>query len=73
MSKQIRLQMTALNGRIMAGHPNAQGNYITEGSHQDVTSDFMKCLIEKSEFHKGEFDIVGGDEKWSVTVKKVSP
>lgn len=68
--KQIRMQTTALTGRVLAGHPNAKGNYLTEGSRQDVTSDFMKCLIEKSEFHGGQFDIVSGEDKWVVTVTK---
>lgn len=54
----------------MAGHPNAKGNYLTEGSRQDVTSDFMKCLIEKAEFHGGSFEIHGAGEKWTVTVSK---
>ena len=70
--KPIRMQTTALTGRVMAGHPNAKGNYLTEGSRQDVTSDFMKCLIEKAEFHGGQFEIKGGDEKWTVTVTKES-
>ena len=68
--KQIRMQTTALTGRVMAGPPNAKGNYLTEGSRQDVTSDFMKCLIEKAEFHGGQFDIVSGEDRWVVTVAK---
>ena len=71
--KQIRMQTTALNGRIMAGHPDSKGKYLTEGSRQDVTSDFMKCLVEKAEFHGGEFNIIGADQKWTVTVTKVKP
>jgi hypothetical protein len=71
--KPIRMQMTALNGRMMAGHPNAAGTYITTGSRQDITSDFMKCLIQKAEFHGGGFDIEGDGEKWKVTVTKVQP
>lgn len=71
--KPIRMQVTALNGRIMAGHPDHTGKNLTEGSRQDVTSDFMKCLIQKAEFHDGVFEIVGDGQKWDVTVKQVQP
>lgn len=70
MSKKIRLAVTALTGRIIAGHENAHGTEITEGSRQDVTSDFMKALIDKAEYHGGEFDISGGGELWDVKVTK---
>lgn len=70
--KQIRMQVTALNGRIVAGHANSKGTNLTEGSRQDVTSDFMKALIDKAEHHGGTFEIVGADRKWEVTVKEVT-
>ncbi|MBD1602276.1 DUF7446 family protein [Pseudomonas typographi] len=70
MSKRIRLGVTALNGRIIAGFENATGTQITEGSRQDVTSDFMKALIDKAEHHGGTFEIAGAGEKWDVIVKK---
>ena len=72
MSKKIRLAVTALGGRVVAGHENAKGTEITEGSRQDVTSDFMKALIDKAEFHGGKFDIAGGGDHWDVTVTKRS-
>ncbi|OZY45843.1 DUF7446 family protein [Pseudomonas lundensis] len=72
MSKKIRLAVTALGGRVMAGNENAKGTEITEGSRQDVTSDFMKALIDKAEFHGGKFDISGGGDHWDVTVTKRS-
>jgi hypothetical protein len=56
MSKRIRLAVTAINGRVIAGFENAKGTQITEGSRQDVTSDFMKALIDKGEHHDGEFE-----------------
>ena len=40
------------------------------GEKQDVTSDVLRCVIEKAEFHGGTFEIEGGDEKWTVTVVK---
>ncbi|RJX83459.1 hypothetical protein [Pseudomonas sp. LS-2] len=70
MSKKIRLAVTALTGRVIAGHENARGTEITEGSRQDVTSDFMKALIDKAEYHGGKFEIGGGGEFWDVTVIK---
>ncbi len=73
MSKTIRLGVTALTGRIIAGFENAKGTEITEGSRQDVTSDFMKALIDKAEYHGGEFDISGGGEFWDVKVSKREP
>ncbi|MDH2187414.1 hypothetical protein N5K35_27385 [Pseudomonas sp. GD03651] len=70
--KKIRIAVTALAGRVIAGTENAKGNAITEGSRQDVTSDFMKAVIDKAEYHGGSFVIEGGDRKWEVTVKEAS-
>jgi len=72
MSKRIRLAVTAINGRIIAGHENSKSDAITEGSRQDVTSDFMKALIDKAEYHGGAFDIAGGGDHWDVIVTKRS-
>lgn len=69
--KRIRLAVTALTGRIVAGFQNAKGDNITEGSRQDLTSDFMKALIDKAEYHGGSFEIKGDSQKWNVTVEKV--
>jgi hypothetical protein len=74
MSKPIRLQVTALGGRIFAGHPNKAGTNITEGSRHDVTSDFMHCLLQKAEHHGGGgFEIHGGDRVWEVSIKELEP
>lgn len=70
MSNQIRLAVTALGGRVMAGKANSKGTELLPASRQDVTSDFMKALIDKASYHKGSFDIVSGDDKWDVTVTK---
>ncbi|WP_433886641.1 DUF7446 family protein [Pseudomonas vranovensis] len=69
--KKIRIAVTALAGRIIAGLEAAKGNAITEGSRQDVTSDFMKAVIDKAEYHGGSFVIEGDDQRWEVTVEKV--
>lgn len=73
MAKRIRLAVTALTGSVIAGIESIKGNAITEGSRQDVTSDFMKALIDKADYHGGAFDITGADQKWQVTVSKVQP
>lgn len=69
--KPIRMQVTALGGRIMAGHPNKAGTQLTEGSRQDVTSDFMKCLLQKAEHHGDGFEIHGDGKSWEVTVREL--
>lgn len=71
--KEIRMQMTALQGRMVAGHPDKTGRNLTTGSRQDITSDFMKCVIQKAEFHGGTFEIEGNGRKWEVVVKEVTP
>lgn len=69
--KTIRLAVTALAGRVIAGIESVKGNAITEGSSQDVTSDFMKSLIDKAEWHGGSFEIEGAGRKWVATVTEV--
>jgi len=68
---RIRLAVTALTGTIMAGKANAAGTELLSSSRQDVTSDFMKALIQKADYHGGEFVIRGEGEQWDVSVKKV--
>lgn len=69
--KPIRMQLTALTGRVMAGHADSKGTNLTEGSRQDVTSDFMKVLVQKAEFHNGSFEVQGAGRKWDVVVTEV--
>ncbi|WP_262074650.1 hypothetical protein [Variovorax sp. N23] len=64
-----RIACTALTGRIVQGRVNAAGNAFT-GEKKDITSDVLKAVIDKAEFHGGEFEIASGDEKWTVTVTK---
>lgn len=71
--KPIRIAVTALTGRIVAGNENAKGDGITEFSRQDCTSDFMKAVIDKADFHGGSFEIQGGNRKWNVAVTEVKP
>ncbi len=60
-----------LTGRIYQGRVNSAGTAFV-GKKRDVTSDVLRSVIEKAEFHKGGFEIEGGGEKWKVTVTKVT-
>ena len=64
-----RLACSPLTGTIFLGTVNQDGNAFT-GTKADVTSDFLRAVIEKAEYHGGQFDIQAGNEKWVVTVTK---
>lgn len=40
------------------------------GEKLDVTSDVLRAVVEKAEYHGGSFEIQAGDQKWTVTVTK---
>jgi hypothetical protein len=60
--KGIRLGVTALTGSVKAGIPN-KDNSSFKGGGCDVTGDFLRCIIEKAEFHGGTFDIQDTERK----------
>lgn len=62
--------VSPLTGRIFQGRVNTKLNAFV-GQKKDVTSDILRCVIEKAEFHGGSFDITAGDKKWIVTVQEV--
>lgn len=64
-----RLACSPLTGTIFLGTVNKDGNAFI-GTAADVTSDFLRAVIEKAEYHGGQFDIQAGNEKWIVTVTK---
>ena len=64
-----RIACSPLTGRIHIGQVNKAGTAFV-GDKRDVTSDVLRAVIEKAEFHGGTFDIEGGSNKWSVTVTK---
>ena len=64
-----RLACSPLTGTIFLGTVNKDGNAFI-GAKTDVTSDFLRTVIEKAEYHGGQFDIQTGNEKWVVTVTK---
>ena len=64
-----RISCSPLTGRIFRGRVNRAGDAFV-GEKQDVTSDVLRAVVEKADFHGGGFVIEGGSEKWVVTVKK---
>ena len=64
----IRIATSPLTGRIYRGRVNASGTAFI-GQKQDVTSDVLRAVIEKAEYHGGTFEIEAGTaKKWTVTV-----
>ena len=57
-----------LSGRIYSGRTNKASTAFV-GANQDVTSEVLKALIDKAEYHGGTFEIEGGGKKWTVTVR----
>ncbi|HEX3163094.1 MAG TPA: hypothetical protein VHQ92_11005 [Pseudolabrys sp.] len=67
----MRIATSPLTGRIQAGRVNKAGTAFV-GDKRDITSDVLRAVIEKAEFHGGQFDIESSDGgKWVVTVSKV--
>lgn len=66
-----RIATSPLTGRIFSGRINKAGDAFV-GEKRDVTSDVLRAVIEKAEFHGGTFDIEGGDQKWVVTITKAT-
>lgn len=64
-----RIAVSPLTGRIFQGRVNKAGTAFVAGK-RDVTSDVLRAVIEKAEFHGGTFEIEGGDKKWTVTVSE---
>lgn len=64
-----RIACSPLTGRIFSGRVSKDGMHFV-GEKRDVTSDVLKALVEKSEFHGGTFEIKGDGKKWTVTVKE---
>ena len=62
--------VSPLTGRIFQGRTNKAGNAFV-GEKQDVTSEVLRAVIEKAEFHGGTFEVEGGARRWSVVVSEV--
>lgn len=66
-----RIGVSPLTGRVFRGRVNKAGNAFV-GEKQDITSDVLRAVIEKAEFHGGTFEVEGGGVKYTVTVRKES-
>ena len=66
-----RIALSALTGRIFQGSVDKTGTAFV-GEKTDVTSDVLKAIIEKAEFHGGSFDIEGGTDRWLVTITRTT-
>ncbi|MBP8821725.1 MAG: hypothetical protein KBH08_06445 [Brachymonas sp.] len=65
-----RIVCSPLTGRISSGRVHKSGQYFV-GQKSDVTSDVLRAVIEKAEFHGGKFDVAASDgQKWIVSVVK---
>ncbi len=64
-----RIGVSPLTGRIFMGAVNKAGTVFV-GQKRDITSDVLRAVIEKAEYHGGTFDIAAGADRWLVTVTK---
>ena len=65
-----RIATSPLTGRIHIGRVNESGDCFV-GEKRDVTSDVLRAVVEKAEYHGGSFDIEAGDRRWIVTVEEL--
>ena len=54
----MTLAVSPLTGAIYSGRVNPKTD-MWIGEKKDVTSDFLRCVIKKAEFHGGSFEIRG--------------
>lgn len=64
-----RIACSPLTGRIQQGRLNKAQNAFV-GEPTDVTSDVLRAVIEKAEYHGGPFLVSAGDELWDVVITK---
>lgn len=67
----MTLGVSQLTGTVFSGRLNKAGN-LWVGKRTDITSDFLKCVLEKAHFHGGSFEIRGVESGtvYVVTVTK---
>jgi hypothetical protein len=64
-----RIGVSPLTGRIFSGRTNKAGTAFV-GEKVDVTSEVLRAVVEKAEYHGGTFEIEGGGQTWTVTVSE---
>jgi hypothetical protein len=65
----MNLGLSPLTGDIYSG--TVKGD-MWVGKKTDVTSDFLRCVLEKAKYHGGKFEVRGGSKLFVVTVVEVS-
>ena len=71
--KAMTIAVSPLTGAVYSGRVNPKTDTWI-GKKTDVTSDFLRCVIEKAAFHGGEFEIRGSSGTLHiVTVRKETP
>ena len=63
----MTLGVSPITGTVYSGRVNAKSN-MWVGKKTDVTSEFLRCLLEKAHYHGGVFEIRGGGKVHTVTV-----
>jgi len=69
MAKHIGV--SPLTGRIFRGRVIKSGDAFV-GEKEYINSGVLRAVLEKADFHGGTFEIEGGGDRWTVTVKKTT-
>jgi hypothetical protein len=63
----MTIGVSPLTGTVFSGRVNEAKN-MWVGKKTDITSDFLRCVLEKAHYHGGVFEIRGGGKVHTVTV-----
>lgn len=63
----MNIGVSPLTGTVYSGRVDKTGK-MWVGKNTDITSDFLRCVLEKADFHGRSFDIRGGGKVYTVTV-----
>ncbi len=63
----MTIGVSPLTGLVFSGRVNAEKT-LWVGKKTDITSDFLRCVLEKAHYHGGVFEIRGGGKVHTVTV-----
>lgn len=63
----MTIGVSPLTGTVYSGRVDEK-RQMWIGKKTDITSDFLRCVLEKADFHGGTFEIRGGGKVHTVTV-----
>ena len=63
----MTIGVSSLTGTVFSGRLN-KAKTMWVGKKTDITSDFLRCVLEKAHRHGGTFEIRGGGKVHTVTV-----